>query len=95
MRQKNQGVTVVLPRQERKRFATFIQILIVIDQRAQKRQAKPKKAKTNKVPKSKNDGCPCCPITVKSARNHGHTRFALFRRVAYQVIARILDPYLG
>jgi hypothetical protein len=95
MKQKNQGVTIVLSCQDRKRFATFIQILIVIGQRAQKRQAKPKKAKTNKVPKSKSDGCPCCPITVKPARKERPTRFALFRRVAYQVIARILDPYLG
>jgi len=95
MRQKNQGVTVVLSCDERKRFATFIQILVVIDQRAQKRQAKPKKTKNNRVRKIRSDGCPCCPITVKSAHGHGHTRFALLRRVAYRVIAKILDPYLG
>lgn|GEM_PF-4696003 len=95
MRQKNQGVTVVLSTQDRKKFATFIQLLIVIDKRAKKRQAKPKKAKNNRVRKNSSDGCPHRPITVKPICNHCVTPFGLLRRVAYQVIARMVPPYFG
>src|ERR1700722_5495787 len=97
MRRRNQGVTIVLSCDDRKRLASFIQILMVIDKRVSGQKSKQKKQKNNRVRKKNSDECMCCPCTVKQARStcglahYQPTSFALFRRVGYQVISRVMD----